>query len=383
MCYAVCKGVIPLFLYINFMLKVEFIQLDKKSRIDKLKRDCFQFIDTIKDQIDELCEIENPHFRDTPEKFDSLKAKYLQQFSKHSVYCYFPWCNTAIRILKQPYFEKVRTARNKNLITDKEQARFRKARVAIAGLSVGSNIARLSVLQGGPQHMNIADHDTISLTNLNRILAGVADIGRKKTDVLLEDLYEMDPFLKLKAFDDGVRESNLDSFFHHGKRKIDVLVEEIDSLKMKIELRKKAKQYRVPVISIADNADGIIVEVERYDQGYTFSDFTQRLKALPLKDPKTMSTREKAVAITKYIGVKDIPSSMLASILEVGKTLYSWPQLGGSALFAGVVGAYCIRQIACGNKLPSGRYVFALPEMLGTVPGEELKKKQKLLHHFK
>jgi len=55
---------------------------------------------------------------------------------------------------------------------------------------------------------------------------------------------------------------------------------------------------------------------------------------------------------------------MLESVAEVGKTLYSWPQLGTAANMCGSLLAYLTRRIIVGDDtLKSGRYTVS-PEMI-------------------
>jgi hypothetical protein len=46
---------------------------------------------------------------------------------------------------------------------------------------------------------------------------------------------------------------------------------------------------------------------------------------------------------------------MLTSLLEVGKTLYSWPQLGDAATLSGVAVAYIAKRLALKEKIRTGK----------------------------
>ncbi len=337
------------------------IKDSNKAELDFLKKKGVIFIDTISDQISELCEINNPSLRNDNSKLLELQKKMSLDFKDRTIYCFYPWRKVCVRLLPKQEWFALKTARNKNLVTSEEQDLFRNATIGVAGLSVGSNIARLCVLQGGPQRIALADGDSISPTNLNRMLTGVHSIGRNKAEVLSEDLYEMDPFLKLKLFSTGLSQKNISSFFQVGGKSVNIIVEEVDSMPIKIELRRQAAQRRVPVISLTDNGDGVIVDIERYDLEYTIDHFMSRLKGISVKPDDPI--QKKVRAISAFIGLDDIDTRMLESCSEVGQTLYSWPQLGGAAVMAGVIGAYCVRQIVCGKSFPSGRRVVSLSDI--------------------
>ena len=46
---------------------------------------------------------------------------------------------------------------------------------------------------------------------------------------------------------------------------------------------------------------------------------------------------------------------MQDSLLEVGKSIYSWPQMGNAATLAGVSLSYVVKRILLGESLVSGK----------------------------
>jgi len=114
---------------------------------------------------------------------------------------------------------------------------------------------------GGAQKIKIADPDEVSPSNLNRIRSDFLALGRKKTDLALEYLYQLNPYAEIDVFDTGVTEANMEQFLSD----IDVLIEETDDLEIKIRLRLAARERGIPVVMATDNGDNIIVEVERFD----------------------------------------------------------------------------------------------------------------------
>jgi hypothetical protein len=83
--------------------------------------------------------------------------------------------------------------------------------------------------------------------------------------------------------------------------------------------------------------------------------------------------------ITKHVGAENVTQRMKESLLEMGKTIVSWPQLGGAALINGGAVAYCVRKILNGEPLEGNRSLISLDEML--IPGhnsakEKLKRKK-------
>jgi hypothetical protein len=141
----------------------------------------------------------------------------------------------------------------------------------------------------------------------------------------------------------------------------------MDDLRMKILLREAAKQARLPVVMAADDGDGALLDIERYDlepdtavfMGQVPDDVLERIKAGDI--PRA----ELGKMIGQYfVGMENIPARMFASLAEVGKSLPSWPQLGGAATLAGVSLAYAIRRIILGEPLKDGRTLISLEEKL-------------------
>ncbi|OGH58608.1 MAG: hypothetical protein A2725_02820 [Candidatus Magasanikbacteria bacterium RIFCSPHIGHO2_01_FULL_33_34] len=362
--------------------RLECISYKDEKKLEELKNNNVNFIDFFDLQVDELCEARNPSIRDNIDEMMSKKKEYKAKYSKEKIYCYLPWKNLCVVCLSEDLFFEVRTARNRDLITKKEQGNFRDASIAIAGLSVGSNIARICVLQGGPKKINIADADVIGLSNLNRIINGIDSIGKKKTQALAEKLYEMDPYLNIVEFDNGVNNKNVDDFIHNDGEVVKLIVEEVDDLPAKIVLREYASKHKIPLFSITDNGDGIIVDIERYDEDYEINDFYKRMEKIP-KEKNNLKIQDIAKVVTNFIGVDDVDTNMLDSVSRVGKDIYSWPQVGGTAVLAGVVGAYIVRQILNEKKLSSGRYLISLTDIFSIYGDDDKELRQELLNYFK
>ena len=71
--------------------------------------------------------------------------------------------------------------------------------------------------------------------------------------------------------------------------------------------------------------------------------------------------------ITKHVGPENVTERMQQSLLQMGKTIVSWPQLGSAALLNGSAVAYCVRKILNGQPLEQNRALISLDEKL--VPG--------------
>jgi hypothetical protein len=125
-----------------------------------------------------------------------------------------------------------------------------------------------------------------------------------------------------------------------------------------------ARKNGIPVIMAADNGDGIIADVERYDLDNKYPILHGIIGDMSAEKFKDISSVELPGVIAKMAGADMAVPRMLESVAEVGKTLYSWPQLGTAATMCGSVLAYLARKVVLRDKkIKSGRKPFG-PEKL-------------------
>lgn len=307
----------------------------------------------------ELFFVEQPHLRKDSPEAQTLLTEYLQSHVLPTVWVYLPWKNTAIHIPNEEIYFKLRTARNRNLITESEQVAVRAKSVGIAGLSVGSSVVTSLVATAGPKTIRLADPDTIDITNLNRINATLLDVGQNKTTTTAKRAWELDPFLDLQLFEEGVTHESLPDFVSNPK--LDVFVDEMDAIALKIESRHVCKRFGVPVVMATDNGDSVIVDVERFDLEPERPIFHGRVDITP--EELAGMNRDMFVKLAnRIIDPKFFTERQQKSIMEIGKTLSGVPQLSTAATIAGSAVSFVVRRILLGEDMPSGRYVISCEE---------------------
>ncbi len=327
-----------------------------------------QVVDTYEAQLRELFAIDNPKLFHS-DGFEKAWRKYLadtvalKPLREAGAWVFYAWSNTAVHILSEGEFSRVRTARNRNLITEEEQNKFYNAVVGIAGLSIGASVALAIALSGGAKRMKLADPDTIELSNLNRIPVGIGNLGLPKAVVVSRLIYEINPYAEVEIFPEGITTENIEDFFG-GNNPLTIAVDEMDNLSAKEKLRVMATKKRIPVIMSADCDTNSVIDVERYDLDPKTEHFHGRLGKYTAKSLAGLSKRETGMLIGKHIGAENHTERMNQSLSAIGRELVSWPQLGGTALQNGTAVAYIIRQIATGQKVTGGRAVIALSKIL-------------------
>jgi len=352
-----------------------------RAQIEELKHDGkLRFAtDDYLEQLRELYGIRNPTAVYAPGFEDSFR-KHVSELEKQKpfieqgVWVYYPWRGQIVHILTEEDYFDVRTARNQNLITKEEQRTFYDATIGIAGLSVGSSVALAIVLQGGGKRLRLADMDRLALSNTNRVLAGADRLGELKVVSVARAIYELNPYAQLELFPEGLSPQNASSFFDG----LDVVIDEIDQLAVKCLIREEAKRRKLPVVMAADNGDNAVVDIDRYDLDPELEYFHGRMGEV---DYEMLSKLDKfgiGKKITELIGAENVTPRMQASLLEMGKTIVSWPQLGGAALLNGAAVAYCVRKILTGGLLETNRALISMDEKLtpGYQDEEQIEKRR-------
>lgn len=359
-------------------------QGDKYS-LDFLKKKLkpLKVIDNYKLQVEDLFLIKNPRYKfikNYKEEFENFFKKFI--LTHKGNYVFFPWNKVLTHILEERFFQEVRTARNVYLITKEEQKKFYNAVIGIAGLSVGSHIALTLTMCGGPKFIKIADNDEVTLSNLNRLRYPIYSIGENKTIYAAQQIYEMNPYAKIDLYPEGINEANIERFLLKPK-KIDVLIEEMDNLMLKIKIREFAKKFRIPVIMATDHADNILVDIERYDIQPSYPILHGLLGNLQIEKIKNLDPKSFIKLTAKIAGANFATPRMLYSLLEVGKTIYSWPQLGNAATLCGAIVTYLAREVILKKPIKSGRILVNVDKIFKNIPKNFKQQQKKYLRELR
>lgn len=331
--------------------------------------------DDFEEEQRELYGIRHPDRVHAPGFAESFATHYAKLTNERPPYeqgcwAYFPWSGTASHILPEREYHAVRTARNRNLVTEEEQRRFYDAHIGIGGLSVGSSVAFALALSGGAKHMKLADMDRLALSNTNRVLAGADRLGMLKVEMAAQTLYELNPYAEIELYPEGLSPKNIGAFCEG----LDVIVDELDNLAVKYLIREEARKRKLPVVMAADNGDNAVVDIERYDLDPDLAFFHNRLGETSYEKLKSLDKFDIGRHITKHVGPENVTERMQQSLLEMGKSIVSWPQLGIAAMVNGAAVAYCVRKIVNGQPLENDRALISLDEKL--VPNHSAKEER-------
>ncbi|QQS22564.1 ThiF family adenylyltransferase [bacterium] len=364
----------------NFEAQIRRLKLPNGVKPDRRP---VKVIDQYAIQLEEVFLLRNPKYRfdkDYHGEFKQFAAKNGSgdKYVTSGNWFYYPWLHTVIHFLPDAMHQEVRTGRNRNLITASEQKKFYNSVIGILGMSVGSHVALTIAMTGGARHIKLADLDVLSASNMNRIRTGFVNIEVPKVVAVARQIYEMNPYAKVELFADGLTKENLPKFLK-GTAKLDVLVEEMDQPYFKMRARELARPLGIPVIMAADNADSIIVDVERYDQNKKYPILHGILGKMTAQEFSKVHPQDLPRVIAKMAGAEMSTVRMIESVMQVGKTIYSWPQLGNAANLCGSVLTYLARKIILGENVKSGRTDFNLDSAFLPPSKAETKKRDGLI----
>lgn len=267
------------------------------------------------------------------------------------------------------------TARNRNLISATGQQKLQQSVVAFFGLSVGSHAAVTWTMQARPDFIKIADPDTVDFTNLNRLRYGIKSVGKKKVDLVTNIIKKIHPYTNILTNEQKSIDSALEIL--NKSPKTHIIVDEIDDLEGKKMLRMYARTHHLPLICATDVGDNVLLDIERYDLSPQPQLFLGRVPDIELIDLTKLSEEERIQMVMRIVGLEHHSTEMLNSLLAIGDTLPTWPQLGATATMAGGILTTTLKKILLGEKVASGRYIIDLDELMVNDTNSSAKAKER------
>ncbi len=125
--------------------------------------------------------------------------------------------------------------------------RLQNSRVAIFGIGgVGGYVAE-ALARSGVGTLDLIDHDTVSLTNLNRqIIALHSTLGKSKTAVMQERIADINPACRVNTYALFFNAETQEQFDFS---QYDYVVDAIDAVSSKLLLAEICTRHQVPLIA--------------------------------------------------------------------------------------------------------------------------------------
>lgn len=321
--------------------------------------------DELEEQLKELIKCNHPAQQPQPGDMDQLIQQHLNgtPADHYGVWVYYPWNKTIVHLLDEEAFIKVRTNRNQLKITHEEQQRLRQKKIGIIGLSVGQSIALTLATERACGTLYLADFDTLELSNLNRIRTGVKSLGLSKVVIAAREIAEMDPFIHVEIFPEGLRAETIDRFLNNNG-KLDILVEVCDDMEMKIQCRLKAKAMHIPVVM--DTNDRGMLDIERFDLEPERALLHGLLDGIPTDNMAGLDPEQRMALILKIVGAESISARLKQSIAALNQSIHALPQLASSVVLGGAITTDVCRRILLGELTTSGRFYVDTEDIISS-----------------
>lgn len=257
--------------------------------------------------------------------------------------------------------------------------------VGFVGMSVGGNLLEGWLREARPRRVKVADPDWVELTNFNRgermsLRHAVAprsarfdptnpyDVPRvSKAEYIAYEQQLVDPYLDIDVYKEGINRENIDRFFDGGEGEppIDMLVEEMDNLDLKILVRHAARARGVDVVMLSDFGHQAHVWWNPFSDradapiGYGADDATL---TAALAAAKT-GDRAKVFEFVAALCGADFAGDQFGAWMrgEGEQPTGSLPQSGATAMASGAIGGKEIALRILGARVPeTGRVVYDL-----------------------
>ncbi len=347
-----------------YQYKVVFVKPNDTELLMALKQDAsINIVDTIYSQLRELIKSRNPQKTLDEIEYDQLISTHLNNtpINNYGVWVYYPWNKNLIHILDEKEFIELRTNRNKHKITDEEFQNLSSKKIGIIGLSVGHSIALTIATERICSEIRLADFDTLELSNLNRIRTGLQNLGLPKVIIAAREISEIDPFIHVQIFEDGITENNIADFFENNG-KLDIAIEVCDSLEVKIATRLHARKLKVPVVM--DTNDRGMLDIERFDLEPNRQIFHGLIDEDILLDIKKIAPADRMQILMRLVSFENCSDRLKFSMTEIGKTITTWPQLASAVVLGGAITTDITRRILLKQYQNSGRFYVDLEKII-------------------
>ena len=189
-------------------------------------------------------------------------------------------------------------SRTESLLGNERILRLRASRVAIFGIGgVGGYVAE-ALARAGVGALDLIDHDTVSISNLNRqIIALRSTIGRKKVEVMAERIADICSETSVRIFDTFYLPENADTFDF---TQYDYVVDAIDTVAGKISLVVRAHEAGVPIICAMGAGNKLD------PSAFQVADLSET-SVCPLAKVMRTELRKRGIHHTKVVYSKEIP----------------------------------------------------------------------------
>lgn len=186
------------------------------------------------------------------------------------------------------------------LLVEKEGLqRLKDATVMVLGVGgVGSHCIE-ALARSGVGRLILVDNDKVTLTNINRqSIAYHSTIGQYKTKLMKDRIWDISSEIEVITYEKFILPENLHEIFD---RKVDYIIDAIDTVTAKLALAEYAKQQDIPIISCMGTGNKLhpelfeITDISKTSVCPLCKVMRKELKERGIKHLKVLYSKEKPV----------------------------------------------------------------------------------------
>ena len=201
-------------------------------------------------------------------------------------------------------------SRTELLIGEEGLHRLANATVLVLGVGgVGSHCIE-ALARSGVGTLILVDNDRVSRTNINRqSIAYLSTVGEYKTKLMKDRIEDISGETKVFTYETFVLPENLHEIF---ERKVDYIVDAIDTVTAKLAVVEYAQEHQIPIISCMGTGNKLHPEL------FEISDIT-KTSVCPLCKVMRKELRERGIQHLKVLYSKEKPVDTSGCVTEEDK----------------------------------------------------------------
>ena len=175
---------------------------------------------------------------------------------------------------------------------------LRNATVMVLGVGgVGSHCIE-ALARSGVGTLILVDNDKVSMTNINRqSIAYLSTVGEYKTKLMKDRIEDINALASVYTHEKFILPENLEEIFD---RKVDYIVDAIDTVTAKLALVEYAAQHQIPIISCMGTGNKLHPEL------FEIADIT-KTSVCPLCKVMRKELKERGISHLKVLYSKEKP----------------------------------------------------------------------------
>jgi molybdopterin/thiamine biosynthesis adenylyltransferase len=136
-------------------------------------------------------------------------------------------------------------ARTALVLTDEDRLKLKASTVCVNGLGSVGGIVVEELVRSGVGNLKLVDPNVFETTSLgSELYATIKTIGRKKAEVAMERVHEINPYCQVETYTDGIKKANIFKILQG----TDVVVDALDQMSRRIIQHRAAKKMGIPLV---------------------------------------------------------------------------------------------------------------------------------------